>query len=469
MAQGYQAFSYDTPIVTIQEGSGWIINGYFKLIHIINMEKYSEMVDQLTLVANQDDNQQVLSHMIQQMNDHLAELRGTQTRRTRSIDWIGSAWKWLAGNPDASDWNKILDSQDDVIRNSNHQYQINSQVFELTRNITKKINELVLRSNNVSAKYDMEKLHQEALNKALVLKEAISEIIRACQLAKKGIVNSNLLDKNELNDVIAETKNLPYGNIIEAVEYGEPSIYTNGSLILYVLAIPKVSGKEYTLLRTRGAITRGLQVDLAYEKILSTHDETYGITKECLKTNNTTICEMGALTKLPEDGCIPRILKGGDAPCHFIANMAEVIELIAPDTVFITNYIGNVTSNGVTQVLKGTYLIQLTNETVHLGGKNFTSYTKSGLQALPPVLTNITDKGLRVNLDFVHQVGLNNIKQLKNLNTKNIAFTVMEMSTIGILAWAIWCIWLKLTKRTDIPKVQIPASCATSDLRDADI
>ena len=62
------------------------------------------------------------------MQERLNELINVNKRLTRSIDWIGSAWKWIAGNPDAADWNNILKSQEDVIENNNEQYKINKEL-----------------------------------------------------------------------------------------------------------------------------------------------------------------------------------------------------------------------------------------------------------------------------------------------------------------------------------------------------
>ena len=64
-------------------------------------------------------------------------------------------------------------------------------------------------------------------------------------MAKAGIVNTNLLDTLELERLISEEESLPYENLIEAAEYANPSIYTNGTILLYVLLVPKVISQKY--------------------------------------------------------------------------------------------------------------------------------------------------------------------------------------------------------------------------------
>jgi len=76
------------------------------------------------------------------------------------------------------------------------------------------------------------------LHKAMILLKQVDEITRACQLAKASVVNTNLLDQKEVETLLAETRSLPYQNVVEAVEFAEPSILTNGTCLLYVLALP---------------------------------------------------------------------------------------------------------------------------------------------------------------------------------------------------------------------------------------
>ncbi|XP_037818405.1 uncharacterized protein LOC119608168 [Lucilia sericata] len=73
----------------------------------------------------------------------------------------------------------------------------------------------------------------------MVIKEEVNEVMRAAQMAKGGIVNSNVLDREEIHRIIDEIATLPYSNELEAIEYADPRVCTNGSMILYVLSLPK--------------------------------------------------------------------------------------------------------------------------------------------------------------------------------------------------------------------------------------
>lgn len=65
-----------------------------------------------------------------------------------------------------------------------------------------------------------------------ILKEDVGELVRACQMAKAKVVNTNLLNKEEVNQLIGELDVLPYSNIIEAIEYIS---------LLYILMAPTYS------------------------------------------------------------------------------------------------------------------------------------------------------------------------------------------------------------------------------------
>lgn len=53
-------------------------------------------------------------------------------------------------------------------------------------------------------------------NRLGILRKEIDEIILAEHFAKNGIVNSNLLDKEDINQLVSRMKTLPYENTIQA-------------------------------------------------------------------------------------------------------------------------------------------------------------------------------------------------------------------------------------------------------------
>lgn len=266
-------------------------------------------------------------------------------------------------------------------------------------------------------------------------------------MAKSGIVNTNLLDQSEINRIIDELETMPYGNAIEAVEYGVPSVYTNGLLLLYILSIPKLERNSYNLLLTRAAITEGKQIDLGFDRILVNEAEAYGIKDACLSINNSTVC------KRSEKDCLTQILKGGSAKCNYRRTQEEIIEVLNEDVIYVTNFMGSIESKGKTQFLNGTYLLQLSNESVIIKNHTYSSSSIMKTQALPPVLANITHEDLLVDIKYVHEVSLKNINRLDKLGVRFNSSIGINVMIIGSMLACIGWLWYQQTKKLNLPRI----------------
>lgn len=149
-------------------------------------------------------------------------------------------------------------------------------------------------------------LHATAstLHRAIILANQIGEIIRVCQVAKTGSVNSNLLDHEEVETILSAVNNLPYRNTIEAIEFSRPSVMTNGTMLLYILAFPKATAESCRLM-LYATISEGKQVMLKYNKLAVNPDETYAVLGDCLSIGNMTVYQENDLLRLKENECIP--------------------------------------------------------------------------------------------------------------------------------------------------------------------
>lgn len=461
-----EIYRYDVPLVSIRDGNAWIINGNFKLVHVINLDNYKEIANNVTALVQKrmppSNKKEIIFYHLDQVKDRLCELGNQKSRGRRSIDWIGSAWKWVAGNPDATDWNTVLRSQNAIITNNNEQYKINARLLNTANEVVQKTNELVRKMNEISNGKENEQFGQDTVNQVLVLKDVINEIVRACQLAKSGVINSNLLDKAEINSIIAEVETLPYANVIEAIEYGSPSVYTNGSLLLYVLSIPKLKEEFYHRLIVRTTIRNNKQIDLPFNEVLISQNETFGVRNPCLCINELTVCRKSSLSQLSEETCIPRLLKGGNASCKYKMIKTPTIEMIKADLVFLTNFEGVLNSQDHTETLNGTYLIRLSNETIFINDEKFSSTSYSKIQPLPPVLSSVFNEKLLVDIDQVHDISLQNVDQLQHLGTKLNLSLSMHTSIILALGVCIGLLWYKIGRRLNLPNVKIPDTISST-------
>ncbi|XP_067614938.1 uncharacterized protein [Eurosta solidaginis] len=341
----------------------------------------------------------------------------------------------------------------DVIINNNHQYRVNEKLFNGTREAIEKANEAMLHINAISKNISEENIELLYLSKVLILKEQVSEVVQACQMAKSGVINTNLLDRDEIGRLIIEEDSLPYQNTIEAIEYGSASVYSNGSTLLYVLSMPKVKPDGYRLLITRAAVIKGQHVDLSYKKMLINEVETFWVNEDWPSISNTTICSPKSLTKLRENGCLARLLKGGDAKCRFEPDNTKTVEMITDSTIFVTNFEGLLQGRNYSTTLNGTYVIILNNETVTVGNQTFTSRSVPTAQALTPPLVNITIEGLKLNLNYIHGLSMENINQLKQLGNNFHFSLIFDALALAILAAVCYIIWRKLTTKINFPRL----------------
>lgn len=434
LTNSFTIYECNTPIITVKQGAGRIINGNFKLVHVINLTDYEDLIDRIATSLNSIDPasnlRPQLIHQTKQIKQLLSELKAQKSRSRRSVDWIGSAWKWIAGSPDATDWDQIIKSQNQIIDNNNQQYKINNELMNTAHEILKEYNKIVDLLHDDSE----EKTHQILFNRLTLIKEEIKEIIRAAQLAKAKIINTNLLDKEEIGRLVAEIETLPYSNDIEAIEYAEPQMIAKESIILYVISIPKTSKQDYNHIAVRSTIRNDKQIHLEYNELLVNQNEIFGITRKCKPFRDTTLCEKNCLKEINNDHCINQLIRGLNAGCDYQFNKNQVIETLNDNTIFLSNFNGTIFYNNTNKYLEGSFLIQYSNETIRIKNTTFISREIKKTQVLPAVLqTNITERSMKIDTGYLHNLHLNNVNQLQKLFTKHQKAAFIDLGIIFII------------------------------------
>lgn len=441
-------YEYDNPIVTLKQGTGRVINGKFKLIHIINLTSYEEIINRISPEINHIDRESNLKpqliHQVEQINQLISELKGQKTRTRRSINWIGTAWKWVAGSPDATDWDQIVNNQNQIVNNNNEQYKINTALMSTAHKILNEYNKIVESLHEDSDG----RIQQLIFNRLTIIKEEIKEIIRAAQLAKGKIINTNLLDKEEIGRLITEIETLPYTNEIEALEYAEPMMLVKDSTILYVVSIPKTSKRDYNHIIIRSTIRQNKQVYLEYKELLLNQHELFGIIQKCNSFHETIICEMNCLEEIKNDHCISQLIKGTQANCDYQFNRNQIIEAINDNTIYLSNFKGDILNNNTNKHLEGNFLIQYNNETIRINNATFTNREIKTSQVLPSVLQpNITEKGVKLGPEYLHDLHLNNVAQLQKLFTKHKESGLIDFGLIAVIFITILVFLVKKTNQ----------------------
>lgn len=458
----YTIFRCDGPTVSLKLSEGRILNGHFKLVHVIDLSAYETMVQVIDNNISKINKTSILKvqleYQLSQVKKSIEHLVARTNKQKRSINWIGSAWKWIAGNPDATDWDTILDKENELISNNNKQFRINTEIMSVTNNIIGKYNSILAELNHKN----MDKYEQMMFNKLSILKEALDELVLAVQLAKRGIVNTNLLDRNEIKRIVDEVEELPYSNDIDAVEYAEPGIFIKEWKLIYVLSIPKANNEKYDHVLVRPVTKNQRRIFLQYEEIFMGTSKLYGLRAGCERIKSATICKPEQVKEISCEHCMTHILQGSRKGCQIqITNdKSPPTEWLDEETIFLSDYKGTIKSNegNNTQWVQGSFVIKLFNETITISGRPYTSTTTTSSHVIPTVLqTDDTDSGVIINSDYLHNIQQGNIQRLDSLNKSNTHIIYTGTGTI-ILAIIIVAILVFCKKRyPSLPTINVTA------------
>lgn len=224
-------------LISIHNGIARKQNGTFKVIHSIDLEQYENLTRETEHILDKFVN---LDHPLRPfMKQQLIDINGLLDRlmphrEKRSIDFIGSAWKWIAGSPDSHDFQILEQKIGNILENNNRQLIINQLISERITEITNKTNEIIKREGwNDEVVFKIER-------KLNFIEKELQNVEFAIQWAKANIVNSFLLSKIEIDQIntVFEKYNIPTYSIDELLTFGSVKIVTNKREILYILSIP---------------------------------------------------------------------------------------------------------------------------------------------------------------------------------------------------------------------------------------
>ena len=132
------------PILILKTTKCKIQTGTTRIIHPINLtdiEITRETVSELACKKITNPLTKIVRQKLQELNTNIHQIKPTS--RGKRWDKLGTAWKWIAGNPDAQDLRIINSSMNDLITENNKQYQINNQVNLRLQTLTSTVNKMV--------------------------------------------------------------------------------------------------------------------------------------------------------------------------------------------------------------------------------------------------------------------------------------------------------------------------------------
>jgi Gypsy protein/Baculovirus F protein len=413
-------------LVSIDTGLAKIQNGNLKLIHSVDLNQYETFANNLEIVFKKDviknhPEFQYLRYELTQIEESVIDLK--PKKQKRSIDILGTAIKYIAGNPDHEDYKIMKNKINNVINTHNNQVTINRKQNERIEQITDITNQILnfIHSNN---KFN-DQLASQIRYQLKLVKEDLSNIKQSIHWATKEVVNSQILSKQEIMEILEtlEKDRIPYKTVEEALNFAKVTVFSNPSYVIFVINIPLTNTDTYSKLLLKPIKNKNIVNEILYENILLNENDIFGIKKSCKTINNITICNQNQVISLNNSTCISKLLKSLKSTCNIINNQhLATVEEISPGIILLNQFDGMVEIDNVSHLLNGTFLIKFYNTTIKINGEAFVAMEKSYLQILPAILQPMAHgKEVRelLSLELMKEVQINNTKIISLLQDKH--------------------------------------------------
>lgn len=449
----------------INTGEAKIQNSNYKIIHDININIFIDIQALLEFELKKyiKVNDYLYIPLWNELKYTKNLLRGLIPKHKRSLDFLGTAWKWLAGSPDHEDLITITDKTNKVLKNNNKQTIINTIYENKINNITDTLNRIINDKIKNETYLHITSLLQYQIQS---LKTEIINIKYAIHWAKKNIINTLILNQKELDDIenIFNKENLPYQNSDDAIDYAEVKVLSNYPTLLYIINIPLTSIPVYTKylikpVKINGKIVVTPREILAYNNF----KDIYEIRNNCNTLNNITICKEEDVIKNANTSCIFSILNSLKGNCTQVVDKSiPEIERVTDNVILLNNFQGHFETIEKQYELNGTYIVNLANETIIIRNLTYESKAKKYHYILP------TNLQLKPILNLIHVSELQEIKNLHIDNIENISLlqthrnAMYTINSIVIIILIILITFLYITNKktkfivkNEIPKPEI--------------
>lgn len=433
-AQELQILSLNhQPILVIDSHPCKLQVGNFRIIHEINMTDLEITINLLANIAyNKINNPMsiIVKHKIKDLYSNFNQIKPHHYRRRRSLNVIGSTWKWIGGSPDAQDLEIINKTMNDLIESNNAQFRVNQQLGQRIQQLThemkgliesKQTNDLIL--NEIDTLTTI--INIDTINKIL------EEIQEAISLSKASITSNKILSFREVTMIktILEDQGVTIELPDEAITYVKPKIAVNKETLLYILQIPELHKEESKVIQLF-PLNNNNSIIKNYPRFLVKHKNTLYTTTE----PSSYVQKSSIITKFTDD-CILPIIMGSSSHCSMQPEFSTSADFIAEDLLLLNNAKGHeMTSNcgPDNRTMYGNLLIVFTNCSIKFMDQTFISKeitTKTSL--LHGATYNIAHNRLLMEND------LESLDNRTLINRKHIEHVYLQQYKNNIWNWSL--------------------------------
>jgi len=360
--------------IPISEGSVAIIDGFEYLMHQTNLSAYDLMAQETLNITEHllDSGGKTALKLDAQEIIHLLSTLRVHHIQARSINFLGTALKYIAGTPDFDDFEHVRFIQERLLDNNERQSLINSELQQKINNVTDALNKIM--KINKGMPNDNNNFLQLVIHRNRIIITELTNIIYSVTLAKLNIVNPTLLNKNEVESVLFKEKfeNISVSDIlndasIKAMQ-SEDSLY-------FLIKYPKVKAL-CTKIKVLPVVHMDVIVSLETNTVAKC-GSLFEPLHKCRKSSFTYFCEA-----LRESKCIQSLLSSMTATCGTTSAFhIPPIQALDDGVIIINDEFAQVREgNGPVIEINGTFAVFFEN-TVQINGINYVNHKKTSFMS----------------------------------------------------------------------------------------
>lgn len=442
------------PILVIKTNDCKLQIGNIKLIHPIDLRNLENVIKSMNkFIINKANDRleiyKIVEQKLRKLNNNFYQIKPIHQRRRKRWDTLGSAWKWIAGTPDAQDLRIINSTMDNLITQNNQQYQINERINQRIQLITDTINKAIA-NNTIANRITLTEIE---LITTIINIETVNGILEDIQEAivrtKSELPSNKILSLKEV--ILIKNLMINQGVKIslpdEALQYVTPKIAVSDDTMLYILHVPKLEEEKSTVMMIVPLIINNTIIREYPQYIIRTNQKLF------TTTNHGNFVQKHSEIKEFEDNCISPLVMGTRSHCNVTQENETTIQFIAEDKLVISNAKNETLSSDCgpnNRTLEGNFLISFWNCTVTFKNKRFRSYEiKSETMVIQGALHNLQATRQLIqelSVDKIIGENIENRKQLNKVYLKQIDHQTwiwslsggLSLSTIGIIILLIY-------------------------------
>lgn len=419
------------------------------MIHEINLDVIKEnikLIDQARTFYNSSDHlEDTLRRKIEIAKRKLSALQVRRKKRAL-INMLGTAIKYIAGNPDNEDLELIDKSLKELESNQEKQININSLYQDRINKITvslKLIDLELAMKNNQTSKNTMDLEFVNLIFNTDNIVKLLEDIEEQVAFAKMNLLNKNILSDPEKILIFNQLREqgMKIELLDEALQYATTSLSFGNNRIILLIKIPKLHEEPFDLLRLETVNFNGSTLNTNIHLVAKNHDEIFA-------QNN--ICELCESTAPVTDECIFNMLTHRTAECKFSKGKTPTRIVEIKQGIVLIDTVEEVTikdsCNGEKTINRPT-IIEITNCTVTIRNQTFSNVPQKifELEYLAPIYTKVVNRIETPTLaQEIQQLNIENLQQINHIrSTLSKTHQTIGYGLIGIVITILSCIAIK--------------------------